>query len=211
MKGVRTLSIALFSLIGACSASLGDARGEELMRGIPSADEWRRALEEPGPPDEAGAGGESTDETTRAIFPTPQPQAPEKTTKASVTTQPRPAASPRPTSQRAASALILFEYDSAALTPTAREQLDQLTEALASPSLSAAFFRIEGHTDAVGSDAYNRRLSEARAASVVEYLVEHGISSSRLQAVGLGENDLNDRAHPTAAENRRVKVVNLSS
>lgn len=180
------------------------------MRGIPSAEEWRRALEEPTP--SADPGSSPGDETTRAIFPTPQPETPEKAkTKVRVSTQTRPAAPAMPREKRAASALILFEYNSAMLTPSAREQLDQLAEALSSPGLSTAVFRIEGHTDAIGGEAYNLKLSEERAAAVVNYLVERGIDSARLQPVGRGEKDLYDPRNPTAPENRRVKVINLSS
>jgi outer membrane protein OmpA-like peptidoglycan-associated protein len=105
----------------------------------------------------------------------------------------------------------VFEYNSAALTPTAREQLDQLAQALTAPGLSEASFRIEGHTDAVGSADYNLRLSQERALAVVDYLADHGVSRARLQAIGKGKSELLPSLPPDAAENRRVKVINLSS
>jgi len=48
--------------------------------------------------------------------------------------------------------------------------------------------RVEGHTDSVGSDKYNQRLSERRAHAVVKYLIGKGIESNRLQAAGFGES-----------------------
>ena len=71
--------------------------------------------------------------------------------------------------------------------------------------------QVEGHTDAVGSDAYNQRLSERRSKSVVEYLASHGVSRSRLVAKGLGESnpvDTNDTALGRA-RNRRTEFTIL--
>ena len=48
---------------------------------------------------------------------------------------------------------------------------------------------IESHTDSRGNDDYNLKLSEKRAASVVKYLVAHGISKERLESVGMGEKE----------------------
>ncbi|WP_026803303.1 OmpA family protein [Aliarcobacter lanthieri] len=68
---------------------------------------------------------------------------------------------------------------------------------------------IEGHTDSVGRDAYNQKLSERRAASVVKALVEAGVEKDRIKAVGYGESRpvaSNDTAEGRA-ENRRVQAV----
>ncbi len=65
---------------------------------------------------------------------------------------------------------------------------------------------VEGHTDAVGSDAYNLELSRSRARAVRDYLVQrHGIDGARLKTVGYGEARLVEAADPTAAVNRRVQ------
>ena len=65
---------------------------------------------------------------------------------------------------------VHFDFDSAALTPEAIAQLDQLGQVLEREALRSYRFRISGHTDAVGSDAYNERLSQQRASAVVSYL-----------------------------------------
>lgn len=105
---------------------------------------------------------------------------------------------------------ILFDFDSAALTPRARRTLDRLAAAFGSARLHDDGFRIVGHTDAVGDDAYNLELSRRRASSVVEYLVvSRGIDPTRLASEGRGESELFDPGHPTSAANRRVEVVNL--
>ena len=105
--------------------------------------------------------------------------------------------------------IVTFEFDSAELTPEARKVLDELAAALRSDQLGTSRFVIEGHTDAVGSDAYNQQLSEQRARSVRQYLAGKQVDPSRLQVVGKGKDELLDPANPAAAINRRVRVVNL--
>lgn len=105
---------------------------------------------------------------------------------------------------------INFGFDSAELTPEARAQLDELARAMRSEPLRTFSFRIGGHTDAAGSEAYNDWLSQERANAVAEYLAEqHGISGDRLQASGLGERELADADNPMSWVNRRVEVRTL--
>ena len=109
---------------------------------------------------------------------------------------------------------INFENGSATLTPDAVRTLDQLGQALASKDLAAYRFRIEGHTDTVGSAAYNRALSEKRAAAVVDYVAKkYGVDPARLQAVGMGEEGLLVPTPDQTPEpkNRRVQVINLGA
>ena len=109
---------------------------------------------------------------------------------------------------------VNFATGSAELTPQAMRTLDELGRALASQDLAGFRFRVEGHTDTVGSAALNRSLSERRAAAVVEYLVtKHGISPSRLQGIGLGDTQLLIPTGPQVNEprNRRVQVVNIGA
>lgn len=81
---------------------------------------------------------------------------------------------------------ITFAFNSAQLSPEARATLDQQANFIRQfPELR---FRVYGHTDLVGSDAYNRRLGQRRAEAVVAYFATRGISRSRLEAlVSLGE------------------------
>ena len=107
---------------------------------------------------------------------------------------------------------ILFEFNSANLTPQAKTTLDQLGKALVSDELKQYCFVVEGHTDDVGGDAYNRRLSEMRAESAVSYLSDNfDVDSGRLVAVGLGESKpFDDNATEEGRQkNRRVQVANV--
>ncbi len=109
---------------------------------------------------------------------------------------------------------VQFRTNSAELTPAAMHTLDQLGRALSSEALAAYHFRIEGHTDTVGSPEANKTLSERRAQSVVEYLTsKYGVEPSRMQAVGMGEDGLLVQTPDQTPEirNRRVQVVNVGA
>jgi outer membrane protein OmpA-like peptidoglycan-associated protein len=102
---------------------------------------------------------------------------------------------------------VLFDTGSFTLKPGAREKLAKVSGILlAHPGLT---MQIEGHTDSVGSDAFNVRLSEQRANSVRDFLGEQGVSLSSITAQGFG------KAEPVAANdtaegrqrNRRVEIV----
>ncbi len=107
-----------------------------------------------------------------------------------------------------------FETNSAELTPDAVHTLDHLGEALASPTLSKYRFRIEGHTDTVGTAAANKALSERRSQAVAAYIEKYfHVSPGRLVPVGMGEAGLLVPTPPQTAEirNRRVQVVNIGA
>ncbi len=108
----------------------------------------------------------------------------------------------------AASMQVLFAFDSYELTPQAIEQLHPLGMALQSSELTGLSFLVEGHTDAVGTDAYNMTLSEKRAMSIKSHLVRnYEIPSDHLEAVGMGESRLLTPEQPADGSNRRVRIV----
>ncbi|MFY9990150.1 MAG: OmpA family protein [Rhodoplanes sp.] len=105
---------------------------------------------------------------------------------------------------------VYFDYDSAAITPRAEDELMTLGRALTNPDLRGNVFLIAGHTDGQGADDYNQRLSERRAAAVKRFLMDKfDLSSESLVAAGYGESRLKDKADPTASENRRVQIANF--
>jgi len=80
---------------------------------------------------------------------------------------------------------IFYEFDKASLTPESTNALDMLVVMLnENPNIT---IELSSHCDYRGNDAYNQRLSQRRAESVVNYLIEHGVVSERLVAVGYGE------------------------
>ena len=107
---------------------------------------------------------------------------------------------------------INFEFNSAQLSTDAQLLLNRLGRALNSAELHSQHFKITGHTDAIGSEAYNLELSQRRAQSVEDYLFRNmQIGTNRLQTEGKGFSQLADPTHPTSAANRRVQVINLGS
>lgn len=108
---------------------------------------------------------------------------------------------------------ITFDFDKATIRDEAGATLDRLAELIAAGSEGEVV--IEGHTDAKGDDAYNKRLSEQRAGAVKAYLVEKGVAADRLKTIGLGElrpiapNAKQDGTDDEAGRqrNRRVEVI----
>ncbi|MEQ9321295.1 MAG: OmpA family protein [Polyangiaceae bacterium] len=102
---------------------------------------------------------------------------------------------------------IHFAFGKATIRPISYKVLDAVVEVLNdNPKIR---IEVQGHTDDRGSDIFNKRLSQQRADSVREYLVSHGISSSRLVSKGYGEEKPivpNDTARNRAL-NRRVQFV----
>jgi len=107
---------------------------------------------------------------------------------------------------------VPFAFDSAELTPQGSAALTALGTALKDPSLSTAKFRIAGHTDGKGADAYNQALSERRGEVARRFLVDRGgVDPARLSAIGFGPRQLYDAGNPAAAANRRVQVIRLEN
>lgn len=106
---------------------------------------------------------------------------------------------------------VFFETNSAAIRPEFHADLDKLGAVLTDPKYQSRDIEIEGHTDSVGSEAYNMNLSERRARSVRQYLVnKFGIAPQRVVVHGHGEDRpiaRNDSASGRR-QNRRVEVVN---
>jgi outer membrane protein OmpA-like peptidoglycan-associated protein len=102
---------------------------------------------------------------------------------------------------------VLFDFNKSALKPGAREKLAKVSGILlAYPGLQ---IQLEGHTDAVGSEEYNQKLSEDRASSVRDYVVGQGVPANTVTAKGFGKTQpvaSNDNA-AGRQKNRRVEMV----
>lgn len=106
---------------------------------------------------------------------------------------------------------VLFDVDSAALRPEAAAALDALAADLAAASVSR--YRVVGHTDATGSDAYNQSLSEARAFAVRDYLAASAsLIAIEATAQGAGESQpaASNATEEGRAANRRVEIIATS-
>ena len=102
---------------------------------------------------------------------------------------------------------VLFDSGQYTLKPAARERLARISGiVLAYPELK---LEVEGHTDSIGAEEYNQRLSEKRAASVRDYLVDSGITMNSVIARGFGETEPIADNSTTAGRklNRRVEMI----
>lgn len=122
---------------------------------------------------------------------------------------------PAPVRHFTFSADALFRFDGGnedALLPEGRRELDQLVDIARDKSINS--IRILGYTDRLGSDAYNLKLSQQRAATVRSYLIMHGIPSSLITARGMGKSNPVVQCHnknqaaliACLQPNRRVEV-----
>jgi OOP family OmpA-OmpF porin len=106
---------------------------------------------------------------------------------------------------------VQFDPDASTIRPESYQTLGRIADALCHSTLLRYGFLIVGRTDATGKREYNLTLSQKRADSIRDALVNtFKISSKRLQAVGLGEEQLQDAARPAAAINQQVQVVTVA-
>jgi outer membrane protein OmpA-like peptidoglycan-associated protein len=106
---------------------------------------------------------------------------------------------------------LLFDFDSDVIRGSARDNLNALAHSL--DKYDGSDLMIIGHTDNVGSDAYNVGLSERRADAATRYLVSQGVSRSRIGTRGMGESEpvASNDSEAGRSQNRRVEVAIYAS
>ena len=103
---------------------------------------------------------------------------------------------------------ILFDYNVAAIRYDQYQRLDELADILRKPEFAKYTLLFVGHTDAVGSAAYNNRLSGDRARSVADYVRSRaGLPWDRVSSAGMGFSRLKTPYDPSGPQNRRVQLV----
>ena len=100
-----------------------------------------------------------------------------------------------------------FDFNKSHIKPAFQPSLDKLATVMNKYNRSE--ITIIGHTDSIGSNAYNQRLSEERARSVKDYLLSRGVAASRITIVGRGESEPRDTNSTEAGRqlNRRVEIL----
>jgi outer membrane protein OmpA-like peptidoglycan-associated protein len=101
---------------------------------------------------------------------------------------------------------ILFDFNSAGLRSASRDELREMADVF--NKYNDTTIAVQGHTDSVGSDAYNQRLSERRASTVANYLEDLGVRGSRIDAYGYGESKprTSNSSASGRQQNRRVEI-----
>ena len=125
---------------------------------------------------------------------------------------PAPAARPAPAPQPPAATKVtyaadaFFDFDKAVLKPEGKAKLDDLTSKIQGINLEVII--AVGHTDSVGNDSYNQKLSVRRAEAVKAYLVSKGIEKNRVYTEGKGEKQpvADNKTAEGRAKNRRVEI-----
>lgn len=99
-----------------------------------------------------------------------------------------------------------FDFDKATLKPEAKARLDELMDRVKGATIQV--ISVTGHTCSMGSEAYNQGLSERRARSVSNYLVEQGVDAGLINASGRGESQpiASNETREGRARNRRVEI-----
>jgi len=120
---------------------------------------------------------------------------------------PKPAAKPKPVAEKITFAAdVLFDFDRATLKPEGKAKLDDLAAQVRGINLEVVI--AIGHTDSIGTDAYNQRLSVRRAESVKAYMVSKGIEPNRVYTEGKGEKQpiASNATRDGRQKNRRVEI-----
>ena len=99
-----------------------------------------------------------------------------------------------------------FDFDKSVLKPEGKAKLDDLTSKLSAINLEVII--AVGHTDAIGSDAYNQKLSVRRAEAVKAYLISKGVEANRVYTEGKGKKQpiADNKTAEGRAKNRRVEI-----
>jgi OOP family OmpA-OmpF porin len=116
----------------------------------------------------------------------------------------QPAAAPvagpdKPAVKAEFKAETLFDFDKAVVKPEGQKVLDDKIVGGMKAHPEVELLLVTGHTDRIGTDAYNQKLSERRAAAVKTYLVKQGIAADRIKTVGKGESSPNPDANTKQA------------
>jgi len=136
-----------------------------------------------------------------AAAPPPPPPPPAKPAPAPAKPAPKPVAE-----KVTLAADVLFDFDKSVLKPEGKAKLDDLAGKIQAIALEVVI--AIGHTDSIGSDAYNQKLSVRRAESVKSYLVSKGVEPNRIYTEGKGEKQpvASNKTKDGRQKNRRVEV-----
>ena len=223
MKNIKSLALAL-ALMGFAAATSAHDVGNwsssagEVWKNTPG-ECWRTGFWTPANA-LPGCDGAITEKPKVMVQPDPVAPNPEMTPVPAPAAAPAPVAAPAPAPAPAAAAVsskvtyaadAFFDFDKSVIKPEGKAKLDDLADKVKAINLEVII--AVGHTDSVGSDAYNQKLSLRRSQAVKAYLVSKGIDKTRIYTEGKGEKQpvADNKTKEGRAKNRRVEIEVVGS
>ena len=221
MKNLKSLAFAL-TLMGFAAATSANDVGNwtssagEVWKNTPG-ECWRTGFWTPANA-LPGCDGAITEKPKAMVQPDPVYPTPEVNPEPVPAAAPAPAPAPAPAAAAAAvsskvtyAADAFFDFDKSVIKPEGKAKLDDLVGKVKAINLEVII--AVGHTDSVGSDAYNQKLSLRRSQAVKAYLVSKGIDKTRIYTEGKGEKQpvADNKTKEGRAKNRRVEIEVVGS
>ena len=222
MKNLKSLAFAL-TLMGFAAATSAPDVGNwtssagEVWKNTPG-ECWRTGFWTPANA-LPGCDGAITEKPKAMVQPDPVLPTPEVNPAPVPAAVPAPAPAPAPAAAPAAAvsskvtyaADAFFDFDKSVIKPEGKAKLDDLVGKVKAINLEVII--AVGHTDSVGSDAYNQKLSLRRSQAVKAYLVSKGIDKTRIYTEGKGEKQpvADNKTKEGRAKNRRVEIEVVGS
>ena len=220
MKNLKSLAFAL-TLMGFAAATSANDVGNwtssagEVWKNTPG-ECWRTGFWTPANA-LPGCDGAITEKPKAMVKPDPVYPTPEVNPAPAPAAAPAPAPAPAPAAAAAVSSKVtyaadaFFDFDKSVIKPEGKAKLDDLVGKVKAINLEVII--AVGHTDSVGSDAYNQKLSLRRSQAVKAYLVSKGIDKTRIYTEGKGEKQpvADNKTKEGRAKNRRVEIEVVGS
>ena len=220
MKNLKSLAFAL-TLMGFAAATSAHDVGNwtssagEVWKNTPG-ECWRTGFWTPANA-LPGCDGAITEKPKAMVQPDPVYPTPEVNPAPAPAAAPAPAPAPAPAAAAAVSSKVtyaadaFFDFDKSVIKPEGKAKLDDLVGKVKAINLEVII--AVGHTDSVGSDAYNQKLSLRRSQAVKAYLVSKGIDKTRIYTEGKGEKQpvADNKTKEGRAKNRRVEIEVVGS
>jgi OOP family OmpA-OmpF porin len=217
MKNLKSLALAL-SLMGFAAVTSAHDVGNwtssagEVWKNTPG-ECWRTGFWTPANA-LPGCDGAITEKPKAMVQPDPVYPTPEVAPAPAPVAAPAPAPAPAPaavSSKVTYAADAFFDFDKSVIKPEGKAKLDDLAGKVKAINLEVII--AVGHTDSVGSDAYNQKLSLRRSQAVKAYLVSKGIDKTRIYTEGKGEKQpvADNKTKEGRAKNRRVEIEVVGS
>ena len=201
MKRLNKVAVMLAVTMAGSAFAAGSPAANDNWTGTDEGLVWKNGSDELCWQNSGWTEGTAATQCGRAVAQAPAPVAPPPVS----APIPEPAPAPQVTSEKVTfSADTFFDFDKAVLKSEGKAALDDLVAQLSGVNVETIV--AVGHTDSVGSEKYNQRLSERRAQAVRDYLVSRGVSDVYVEGKGETQPVADNKTKAGRAQNRRVEI-----